>query len=58
MQMRYFHCPVCKTVMVAPKLNNFKKNEYKGKKHRKHMWCPICKEEQRFILDEEFKIRM
>ena len=58
MQIRYFHCPVCKTVMMAPKIKNFKKNEYKGKAHRKHMWCPICKKEQRFILDEEFKIRM
>jgi hypothetical protein len=44
--------------MMAPKIKNFKKNEYKGKAHRKHMWCPICKKEQRFILDEEFKIRM
>ena len=58
MQIRYFHCPECKTVMMAPKNKNFKKNEYKGKTHRKHMWCPICKKEQRFILDEEFKIRM
>lgn len=56
MQMRYFHCPVCKTVMTAPKTKNFKKNKYKGVKHRKHMYCPICKIEQRFILDEAFVI--
>ena len=30
MQMRYFHCPVCHTIMTAPKLKNFKKEKYKG----------------------------
>lgn len=29
--IRYFHCPVCHKVMVAPKHKNFKKE----KKHRK-----------------------
>ena len=56
MLMRYFHCPKCKTVMTAPKIRNLKKEKYKGNKHRKTMWCPICKSEQRFILDESFKI--
>lgn len=50
--IRYFHCPVCHKVMVAPKHKNFKKE----KKHRKNMWCPFCKEERRFILDEVTKI--
>lgn len=54
MQMRYFHCPVCKMIISAPKHKNFKKNVYKGRKHRKHMYCYICKKEQRFILDEAF----
>lgn len=31
--IRYFHCPVCHKVMVAPKHKNFKKE----KKHRKNM---------------------
>lgn len=58
MQMRYFHCPVCHTTVTAPKNKNFKKLKYKGSKHRKHMYCPICKTEQRFILDEAFMIRI
>ena len=58
MQMRYFHCPVCKTQLTAPKIKNFKKNSYKGKKHRKYMYCPICKIERNFILDETFMIRV
>ena len=57
MQMRYFHCPVCHTIMTAPKLRNFKKEKYKGCRHRKNMYCPICKKEQRFILDEAFQVR-
>ena len=57
MQMRFFHCPVCKTTMTAPKTKNFKKNSYKGQRHRKHMYCPICKKEQRFILDDAFMMR-
>lgn len=57
MQMRFFHCPVCHTTMTAPKIKNFKKEKYKGRKHRKHMYCPICKKEQRFILDETFMMR-
>ena len=39
-------------VMAAPKHKNFKKE----KKHRKNMWCPFCKEERRFILDEVTKV--
>lgn len=35
--IRYFYCPVCHKVMVAPKHKNFKKE----KKHRKNMWCPF-----------------
>ena len=31
--IRYFHCPVCHKVMVAPKHKNFKKE----KKHRKNI---------------------
>lgn len=31
--IRYFYCPVCHKVMVAPKHKNFKKE----KKHRKNM---------------------
>lgn len=54
MQMRYFHCPVCKMIIPAPKHKNFKRNSYKGRAHRKHMWCYTCKKEQRFILDEAF----
>ena len=54
MQMRYFHCPVCKMIIPAPKHKNFKKNIYKGRMHRKHMYCYTCKKEQRFILDEAF----
>ena len=50
--IRYFHCPVCHKVMVAPKHKNFKKE----KKHRKNMWCPFYKEERRFILDEVTKV--
>ena len=55
--MRYFHCPVCHTIMTAPKLKNFKKEKYKGCRHRKNMYCLICKKEQRFILDEAFQVR-
>lgn len=52
MQIRYFHCPVCQTKMPATKTKNFKKVKYKGRMHRKHMWCYKCKREQRFIMDE------
>ena len=57
MQFRYFHCPVCKTKMMAPKLKNFKKNIYKGKKHRKTMYCAICKKKRNFIQDEAFCVK-
>ena len=50
--IRYFHCPVCHKVITATKHQNFKKE----KKHRKTMWCPFCKEERRFILDEINKV--
>ena len=52
MQIRYFHCPVCHTKVVAPKTKNYKKIKQKGKMNRKHMWCYVCQKEQRFILDE------
>lgn len=51
-QLRYFHCPVCNLQMTAPKVKNFKRFSYKGKKHRKTMYCVHCKKEQNFILDE------
>ena len=57
MQMRYFHCPVCHIVVTAPKTTNFKKLKYKGQRHRKYMYCSMCKEERQFILDEAFMIR-
>jgi hypothetical protein len=44
--------------MTAPKIKNFKKEKYKGKKHRKTMYCPICEKEQNFILDEAFHVRV
>lgn len=44
-QLRYFHCPVCHLQMTAPKTKNFKKSSYKGKKHRKIMYCINCKKE-------------
>ena len=57
MQMRYFHCPVCHTIMTVPTLRNFKTEKYKGCRHRNNLYCPICKKEQRFILDEAFQVR-
>ena len=51
-QLRYFHCPVCHLQMTAPKVKNFKRFSYKGKKHRKTMYCVHCKKEQNFILDK------
>lgn len=51
-QLRYFHCLVCHLQMTAPKVKNFKRFSYKGKKHRKTMYCVHCKKEQNFILDE------
>ena len=51
MQMRDFHCPVCQLKLTIPKTKNFKRTTYKGKKHRKTMYCPICGQEQLFILD-------
>lgn len=51
-QLRYFHCPVCHLQMIAPKIKKFKRFSYKGKKHRKTMYCVHCKKEQNFILDE------
>ena len=57
MQIRYFHCPVCHVQVMAPKETNFKRNSYNGKKHRKNMYCVICKKEQNFIQDEAFHIK-
>lgn len=57
MQMRYFRCPVCHIQMMAPKRKNAKKSFYKGKAHRKDMWCAICKEDRSFIQAEAFFVR-
>ena len=56
--MRYFHCPVCFTILTAPKRKNFKKNSYKGEKHRKDLYCPKCKKKESFILDEAFFVKV
>lgn len=56
-QLRYFHCPVCKTKMMAPKSRNFKRENFKGRRHRKIMYCAICQEKRNFILDEITKLR-
>ena len=57
MQYRYFHCPDCKTTIMAPKYKNPKKNIVNGQKHRKTMYCAICKKKQNFIQDEAFCVR-
>lgn len=53
MQLRYFRCPSGRNTMTAPKRGNNSE-----KKHRKHMYCPFCKDIRKFTMTENVVLRV
>lgn len=55
MYYRWFKCPECGQVLMAPKINSQEGGT--EIRHQKEMWCPICLAKQQFVLFDVVGIR-
>lgn len=51
--IRYFRCPECSSVTVAPKRSSMQT----AIGHIKTMYCPFCKEERDFVMFDSELVR-